>query len=809
MKASVKNRYEILLISFLLLVPALRIEAQQLKKIEGTHTGSTDLIEGEITELSQLKQALSEAQKKLSFDIVQLIHPEFLPKATSREAHALQMEKLHQFKSAGSAENLEQRISEGMIYVYIYLNPNASTNLINAYTYQVTDRDEENNLAVAWVKVKDLENLAALKEVRIIRTVMPPVTRTGSVTSEGDAIHQSDSVRTIYSQGGAGMKVGIISDGVDSRASSQATDDLPPDGDGLTVLSNSVGGDEGTAILEIVHDLAPDAELFFHDAGNNVVAFNNAIDSLVNVGCNIVGDDIGWITQPFFEDGTIASHLTSVLTANDIIYVSSAGNAGYSHYQGDFYPLSGQSNRHDFSEGQSSLSDLYISLPAFASARIVLQWNDQFGASGNDYDLYLYRLPSTLVASSASYQNGDGDPLEFMVYSAPGGPIRDYAIRVTQYAGATKTLEVYMYLSGATVYYTNNIKPGDAIFGHPAVPNAIAAGAIDASDPGNDDIEDFSSRGPVTISYPSPEVRNKPDICGIDGVSVTGAGGFPSTFYGTSAAMPHVAAIAAQMWAQIPDSSRDQVRSKLLNSAIDFGVSAAGYDSVFGNGRADALDAFQDNIALANLKVYLEGPYSAGGDSMTTAINADLPLSQPYSGTPWNFGGNENVSSIPPDVVDWVLVDLRTDTAANSKVVSRAAFLNKNGSIVDLDGSSPLSMPKGENNYYIVVHQRNHLSIMSAVPQGLYGLSSLYDFTTSQNAAFGVNPMKDIGNGVLGMYAGDGNKSGIVTIADRNAAFLDRDSVGYLDTDYNLSGIVTISDVNAAYLNRDANTRVP
>ena len=111
-----------------------------------------------------------------------------------------------------------------------------------------------------------------------------------------------------------------------------------PDGDSLTVLSNVVGGDEGGAMLEIVHDMVPSSELYFHDCGLNTLAFNNAIDALISAGCKIICDDVSWITEPFFEDGTVASHVASVLAEKNIIYISSAGNSGGSHYQGDYYP---------------------------------------------------------------------------------------------------------------------------------------------------------------------------------------------------------------------------------------------------------------------------------------------------------------------------------------------------------------------------------------------------------------------------------------------------------------------------------------
>ncbi len=211
----------------------------------------------------------------------------------------------------------------------------------------------------------------------------------------------------------------------------------------------------------------------------------------------------------------------------------------------------------------------------------------------------------------------------------------------------------------------------------------------------------------------------------------------------------------------------------------------------------------------ANIAVFLEGPYSGG--SMSTSINAILPKDQPYSGSPWNYSGSESVASIPSGVVDWILVELRTGSSSDTKVANRAAFLKSNGSIVDLDGSNQVHFSGIEDgNYYLVVHHRNHLAVMSANAQALSeGSSTLYNFTTGSGQFYGTGGAKDLGSGVWGMYGGEGNYSGIVSIADRNAAISERDAVGYNDRDYNLSGIVTISDANLALINRDAATQVP
>ena len=229
-------------------------------------------------------------------------------------------------------------------------------------------------------------------------------------------------------------------------------------------------------------------------------------------------------------------------------------------------------------------------MPAGGSVMVVLEWNDQFGSSGNDYDLYLYSLsPNSKVAQSLNTQNGSGNPLEWITYTAVTAG--DYAIMVDKLSGVAKTLEVYIYPSNGTSVYSNNITPVDAIFGQPAVVGAIAVGAVRATTPNT--IESFSSQGPCTITYPSPSVRAKPDLVGTDGVLVTGAGNFGSwdgshwRFYGTSAAAPHVAAVAAQMWAAYPGETGIQIRDAIISSADDLG--AVGFDNVSGWGRADAM----------------------------------------------------------------------------------------------------------------------------------------------------------------------------------------------------------------------------
>ncbi len=156
-----------------------------------------------------------------------------------------------------------------------------------------------------------------------------------------------------------------------------------------------------------------------------------------------------------------------------------------------------------------------------------------------------------------------------------------------------------------------------------------------------------------------------------------------------------------------------------------------------------------------NLKIFLEGAYNGG--SLSDSLNAKgfLPARHPYGNSPWNHFGSEKVSvvdSIPtggngipdffdnnPNIVDWILVELRTGTASSTKVQTRAAFVKSDGIVVGLDGSSPLRFGVPDGNYYIVVYHRNHLSIMSANTVFLSNSSlANYDFTTGSDKYYGT-----------------------------------------------------------------------
>jgi hypothetical protein len=195
----------------------------------------------------------------------------------------------------------------------------------------------------------------------------------------------------------------------------------------------------------------------------------------------------------------------------------------------------------------------------------------------------------------------------------------------------------------------------------------------------------------------------------------------------------------------------------------------------------------------ANIKVFLEGPYTGGQMSTALRDNEYVPLNQPYNTSPWEYNGTETVTNVPEGVVDWVLLELRSDTT--TQIAIRAAFLMSDGSLADLDGESLVEFPGlSEGNYYLVIYHRNHLQIMTANPVELSSNPVLYDITTDVTQAYGSDPVKDLGDGVYGMYSGDTNNSGIITASDKSMVNSFNLSSGYFNADTNFSGIVTASD---------------
>ena len=237
--------------------------------------------------------------------------------------------------------------------------------------------------------------------------------------------------------------------------------------------------------------------------------------------------------------------------------------------------------------------------------------------------------------------------------------------------------------------------------------------------------------------------------------------------------------------------------------------------SAFAVGDLESPMAIPVDLRL-DLAAFLEGPFN--GLDMDNTLNTSglLPANQPYNVAPWNYPGAETVIGLPPDWVDWVLIEIRDAPNAASAtpattVARKAALLLQDGSIVDMDGSSipEFSVPIA-NQLFAVVWQRNHLGIMSANPLVKVGGIFSYDFTTAASQAY-LSGQKNVGGGSYGMYGGDGNANSAIELTDETTVWEPQaGTIGYKQGDFNLDGEVNNPDKNDSWVeNLGETSQVP
>ena len=218
-----------------------------------------------------------------------------------------------------------------------------------------------------------------------------------------------------------------------------------------------------------------------------------------------------------------------------------------------------------------------------------------------------------------------------------------------------------------------------------------------------------------------------------------------------------------------------------------------------------------DPIYTINVTAFLRGPWN--GTTMNTTLNAAgaIPLNQPYNTTPFNYTGTESVTSIPANVVDWVLIEHRkpmsglpTDALVSTISGRKAGFLLNNGTVVDLDGVTPISVQiSKQGTSFLVVRHRNHLGVLSnGIPSNATG-SFANDYSLLANVYKPVGAASDplvlLSGGVeYGMWAGDASRNGTVNVFDVNQvrAAIAASLTGYQSTDLNLSNSINATDVN-------------
>ncbi|MBN9519055.1 S8 family serine peptidase, partial [bacterium] len=443
----------------------------------------------------------------------------------------------------------------------------------------------------------------------------------GAVTTQGDAAILADQVRQLLGLDGSGVTIGVISDSFNllgGAAADVASGDLP----GVGVLSEGGPGgrDEGRAMLQIIHDIAPGATLLFASAGVSQVQLAASIRALANAGADIIVDDVTFPAEPMFQDGVVAQAVDQCAAAG-IVYFSAAGNLGRQSYQSAFVNSGvnlGTSAggavttvadffAHDFDGGPGE--DLYqtVTLPA-GRTTFSFQWADRYASAGGpgaetDMDLALFDENGVFLSMIGGFStNVGGDPVE--VFEVDAGAGGTYQIALGKVSGPDPALVKYVaFADGFKIdeYDTQS----STVFGHANAAGAIAVGAARYSDTPRfgaapPAARAFTGRGGTPILFdtagnPLPSsTRPSPLVVAPDGVNTTFFGsddepdGFPN-FVGTSASAPHAAAVAALMLHANRGLTPAQVADVLAGTALDIGP--AGVDVDTGAGLIQALPA--------------------------------------------------------------------------------------------------------------------------------------------------------------------------------------------------------------------------
>jgi uncharacterized repeat protein (TIGR01451 family) len=512
-------------------------------------------------------------------------------------------------------------------------------------------------IVVAWMPHNRIQAAAeTLSWVAAVTPVENTEPDQGTFLSEGVALHNADDLLDLGIDG-TGVAVGAISDGIDSVAVAQGLGDLPAT---VTVPAGcpagAGSGDEGTAMLEIVHDMAPGATLLFCGTGNGVANHVAAQNALVAGGAQVITEDIPFDGEPAFQQGLAAVNGDAIAAAGVSMH-SSAGNMGARHAargqaagtgggpDGQAGPFAGcpltPDNVVAIAPGGDTTFDVQVQPGTTGTTlSVTLQWSEPraifptAGAGGfTDLNLYVMNagLTQCLGASAGVQANGAGDTIEQVsIPFAAGGNVNVKLVVDVQSAPggiAAPTLDLRWRGAVALDASTRagSLNP-DANYTGLAT-SAAAANAGGSTDPTTVAIEGFSSGGPVQLllttvcpggvypcagnaaAGPAGQTLGAPNWTAADGVAVSGAGGFGAgacpavnqgdcRFFGTSAATPHAAACDALIRANVPGIGIAAINNRLAVSSVDRGT--AGFDNTWGSGVLDCLAAaVQADLELA------------------------------------------------------------------------------------------------------------------------------------------------------------------------------------------------------------------
>lgn len=571
-------------------------------------SGISDNAMKQIAGILALKETFTAPEKKMSSNLI----------FADRQARGMDIGPMNGLVST-------QRMSGGMVEVEI--RANVSDQLLEQITAEGGKvKSHSADTIRARIPLHVLHLIAADPSVQSIREPSRLQQNAASLLfTQGYVSHRVALIGNTNING-SGVKVGVLSDSAAALGSTPALMASGELGPNTTILSESPdgGSDEGAAMMEVIQDLAPKAQLFFATINNGEQAFGTNITALANAGCSIIVDDTAYFDEPVFQDGVIAQAINTFVASGGL-YITAAGNNGSQDsgtsgtWEGDFLdggplgpPLSGtvgisktNSVLHNF--GTTQNPKLFDTVLAVGSD-LTLQWAEPQGAATNDYDLFvLDKTGNSMVGSATDIQSGASNPFEEI-----SGVFFSVSNRVviTRASGSTCALHL-SFFGGQLALAT-----AGGITGHPGNGNAISVAAThwNSARTGvhpftgiSNPVENFSVDGPrriffhpdgspitpgnVLFSTSGGTNVQKPDVTAADGVVTHEF----APYLGTSASAAHVAGIAALIKSANPSLTGAQIRQILTATAMD--SMAPGVDRDAGYGIVNAQAAVQAALA--------------------------------------------------------------------------------------------------------------------------------------------------------------------------------------------------------------------
>ena len=337
----------------------------------------------------------------------------------------------------------------------------------------------------------------------------------------------------------------------------------------------------GTACAEIIHDMAPNANLTLVNFSTEV-EHRNAVNWIVNQTpkIDVISYSVGWYNVSDGKGtGSICADVDTAANSGTV-WVSAAGNDALDHFEGTFSDPDGDSY-YEFPDGSDILA-WYV--PAYYLTGAFMNWDDwgtwsgtSYSGSANNYDLYLYYKSTTSntwyqADSSAGFQNGTQRPTETIAYWF-STVSRWWGVRIKKIS-ASRNCKMEIFTAGNSGAINNNVPAGSLLVPADSA-SAVTVGAVDWSDDSREPYHTYSSQGPTH------DGRTKPDLSAPSRVSCSSTTYGNLGFSGTSSATPHVAGAIALLKEKTP-YTMEQIYKVLEGRVKDLGT--AGKDNIYGAG---------------------------------------------------------------------------------------------------------------------------------------------------------------------------------------------------------------------------------